>query len=175
MVSDLLGYVPPQLKPDEDREPWTIVFARQQPITVTFADGGFSFTLRGQQFFKGDKPYPGMNVTAAYKFAKANGVLQAVRQGELEVFPPNFVPGSRQLNVPEQVIRTLLQAPVGEGARAGDGGQGLHALGQVGGHRQAAGRGDGRPRRLAADRLAADGGRRAGGEAGHGRRSRCPS
>ena len=29
MISDLLGYVPERLKPDEDHEPWTIEFARR--------------------------------------------------------------------------------------------------------------------------------------------------
>ena len=55
MISDLLGYLPERLKADEDREPWTIEFAREQPISVSFADGGFSVTLRGEHYFKGDQ------------------------------------------------------------------------------------------------------------------------
>ena len=71
-------------------------------------------TLRGQHYFKGDKPYPGMNVTAVYKFVKADGVFKAVRQGELQIFPPNFVPGQRQLSVREETIHTLLQRRLGK-------------------------------------------------------------
>ena len=108
-VTDLLGYVPERLKPDEDKEPWTIAFARQEPITISFADGGFTVTLRGREFYKGDRGYPGMNVTAAYKFVKADGTVKAVRQGDLQIFPPGFVPGGgRQLSVRQQVIRNLL-------------------------------------------------------------------
>ncbi len=114
-ISDMLGYVPERLKPDQGQEPWTIVFARQQPVSVRFADNGFSITLRGQEYFKGDKGYPGMNVTAAYKFTSTGGVLKAVRQGELQIFPPNFVPGGgKQLSVRQQVIRTLLERRLGK-------------------------------------------------------------
>ena len=108
MAVDLLGYVPERLKPDEDHEPWTIEFARQQPISVSFDEGGFSVTLRGQRFFKNDQPYPGMNVTAVYKLVKADGVFKAVRQGELQILPPGFDPSRRQLSAKEVTIKTLL-------------------------------------------------------------------
>ena len=114
MISDLLGYLPERLKADEDREPWTIEFAREQPISVSFADGGFSVTLRGEHYFKGDQRYPGMNVTAVYKLVKADGVFKAVRQGELQIFPPNFVPGRSQLGMREETIHTLLQRRLGK-------------------------------------------------------------
>ncbi len=97
MAVDLLGYVPERLKPDEDHEPWTIEFARQQPISVSFDEGGFSVTLRGQRFFKNDQPYPGMNVTAVYKLVKADGVFKAVRQGELQSSRPVSTPAGTSL------------------------------------------------------------------------------
>ena len=113
-ISELLGYVPERLKPDPDQEPWTIVFARQQPISVSFGDGGFNITLRGQEYFKGDKGYPGMNVSATYKFVKEGDVFKAIRQGDLQIFPPGFVPGHGQIGVRHQVIRKLLERRVGK-------------------------------------------------------------
>ena len=113
-ISELLGYVPERLKPDPDQEPWTIVFARQQPISVSFGDGGFNITLRGQEYFKGDKGYPGMNVSATYKFVKQGDVFKAIRQGDLQIFPPGFVPGHGQIGVRHQVIRKLLERRVGK-------------------------------------------------------------
>ena len=94
-VSSLLGYVPEQFKPDPDKsqEPWTIHFARQQPISVSFVDDGFRLTIRGQQYFKGEKAYPAMNITATYKFVK-DGASSRRFAGRLEMFPPDFVPGS---------------------------------------------------------------------------------
>ena len=55
-----------------------------------------------------------MNVTAVYKLVKADGVFKAVRQGELQIFPPNFVPGRSQLGMREETIHTLLQRRLGK-------------------------------------------------------------
>ena len=159
MFSDLLGYVPERLKPDEDHEPWTIEFARERPIAVSFADNGFTLTLRGRHFFKGDKPVLGMNVTASYKFVKADGVFKAVRQGKLEIVSAS----GKQLSAQEETISTLLRAAAGQGAATGDGGQGLHAQGQVGRDRTARAGRDRSARRLAGDCLAS----RSRGKDGH--------
>jgi hypothetical protein len=116
-IKDTLGYVPEQLKPDptKDQEPWTIVFARREPMTVAFAEDGFQFTLRGREFFKGERGYPGMNVTAVYKFVKTDQGVKAVRQGEIQVLPPGFDPASgKRLSVPQQAIRTLLIERLGK-------------------------------------------------------------
>ena len=108
-MTDLLGQLPERLKSDEKSEPWTIVFARRQPFTVSFADNGFRVTLRARNFYRGDVKKAGMNVTANYKFVQADGVFKAVRQGELEIFPPGFVPNSGQRLPPRlQGERTVL-------------------------------------------------------------------
>ena len=114
------------------QEPWTIVFARQQPISVSFGDGGFNITLRGQEYFKGDKGYPGMNVSATYKFVKQGDVFKAIRQGDLQIFPPGFVPGHGQIGVRHQVVRQLLERRVRQDVAARVGGQGHHAHRQAG-------------------------------------------
>ncbi len=149
MFSDLLGYVPERLKPDEDREPWTIEFARERPIAVSFADNGFTLTLRGRHFFKGDKPVLGMNVTASYKFVKADGVFKAIRQGKLEIVSAS----GKQLSARGD-DQHVAAAAAGQGAATGDGGQGLHAQGQVGRHRTARAGRNRSAGRLAGDRLA---------------------
>ena len=56
-----------------------------------FRDNGFRVTLRARNFYRGEMKKAGMNVTANYKFVKEDGVFKAVRQGELEIFPPGFV------------------------------------------------------------------------------------
>ncbi len=109
-ATDLLGRLPDKMKGDEDGVPWAITFAPRQPISVSFADGGFKITLRGVNFYKG-KEYPDpMNITAAYKIEKTERGIRAVRQGEIEAFPPDFVPGSgQQLGGRQHVIRKLLE------------------------------------------------------------------
>jgi len=113
VVIDLLGELPERLK-TEDQEPWAVSFARGQPISVKFADGGFTVKFRGREYFKGEKRHPGMDVTAVYKIEKTPRGFKAVRQGELQVFPPGFVPGGgKKLSTRQMVIRKLLQRRFG--------------------------------------------------------------
>jgi hypothetical protein len=116
-VIKLLGELPEQLKADEDQQGWGIAFTPlypldryRPPISVTFADNGISVTVRGRTFYKGDESYPGMDVTAVYKIVKTQQGFNAVRQGDLQILPPGFVPASgRKLSPRQVVIRTLLQ------------------------------------------------------------------
>jgi hypothetical protein len=110
-VVDLLGELPERLKPDDDREPWAITFARQKPIFVTFHDNGLTITLRGDRYFKGEESYPGMDVTATYKIAQTPAGFKVVREGKLQIFPARFrdPKKSRKLDAKEITIRTLLE------------------------------------------------------------------
>jgi hypothetical protein len=40
--------------------------------------------------------------------------MKAVRQGDLQIFPPGFVPGSRRFSVPEQTLRSMLERRFGK-------------------------------------------------------------
>jgi hypothetical protein len=114
-MTSFTGRLPERLKDDKDEEPWTIVFDQKRPISVTFADNGYKVTIRGQKFFRGENPYPGMDITFAYKFVKTDGGFKVVRQGEVQIFPPGFVPGAgKQLSARQQAIRTILQKKLGK-------------------------------------------------------------
>ncbi|HUT58736.1 MAG TPA: hypothetical protein VNA25_12895 [Phycisphaerae bacterium] len=107
---EILGRHLQELQPDEDGEPWTISFAYRQPIFISFGDGEFRLTIRGRSYAKGEDVYPAMDVTAKYRIEKTDQGPKAVRQGDLQAFPPGFVPGSGQrLSLREQLIRDLLQ------------------------------------------------------------------
>ncbi len=108
---DLLGRLPDKMKGDDDGKPWAITFAPRQPISVTFADDGFRVTIRGVKYFKGSEAHPAMNVSAAYKIEKSpEGVFRAVRQGDIEAFPPGFVPGGgKKLSGPQKFLSKLLE------------------------------------------------------------------
>ena len=109
-ITEMFGSLPEALEPDEDSEPWGITFARRTPIGVSFSDGQFGITIRGRKYAKGRTEYPGMNVSAAYKIEKTDAGFRAVRQGEPEVLPPGFVPGSgKRLSAKQQGLRTMLQ------------------------------------------------------------------
>lgn len=110
-VTEMLDSTPAWLEPDEETQPWTITLARRrQPISVTFADGGFTVTVRGTKYIRGETAYPGMYVTAAYRIEKTEDGPKAVRQGDIELFPPDFTPGrGKRLSARQQVLRTLLE------------------------------------------------------------------
>ena len=107
-VVDALGKLPEKMKGDDDGKPWAITFAARQPISVTFADDGFKIAIRGVKYYKGNEAHPGMNVSASYKIQQVPTGFKAVRQGDIEVLPPDFEPG-KQIDARRQVIRKLLE------------------------------------------------------------------
>ena len=106
-----MGRVPTELQDEEPKGPWSITFARQAPITVRIGQDLASITIRGLQFSSDvrqfDEP---MNITAHYRLSREAGAIKAVRQGELEIFPPGFTPGSGR-RLPTRLIgfRNLLK------------------------------------------------------------------
>jgi hypothetical protein len=110
LAIEMLGHLPDRMKGDDDGLPWAITFARRQPISVVFADDGFQVTIRGAKYIKGQDAHPGMDVSASYKIEKSAEGFKAVRQGSIQVFPPDFVPGSgEKVDAHRQIIRTLLE------------------------------------------------------------------
>jgi len=113
-VIDLAGHIPEQLKDEKDEEPWTICFDRRRPISVSFAQDTLSVTIRGLKYFKGQEGYPGMNVTVAYKLVKEGPGFKAVRQGDFQILPPDFVPGTSKLSARQVAIARILQRKLGK-------------------------------------------------------------
>jgi hypothetical protein len=110
-VIEMRGSLPDSLKSEEDRDPWSITFARSQPVTVKFADGGIQITIRGQRYTSGDRDFRAMNVTAAYKFQIDGPGIKLVRQGDLTIVPPGE---PRRLSGKEITLRTLLEKRFGK-------------------------------------------------------------
>ena len=106
-----LGRIPPELSEDEPQGPWSITFASHAPVTVRIDEELASITIRGRRFASDvrrfDEP---MNITARYRLSREAGVIKAVRQGELEIFPPGFKPNAgRQLPTRLIGFRNLLK------------------------------------------------------------------
>lgn len=109
-ATDALGHLPEKMKGDEDGKPWAITFDARNPISVSFADNGFRVTIRGVKYYKGADAHPAMNVSAVYKIEKSPKGFKAVRQGPIDVVPPDFKPGSgQQLDAKRQITRILLE------------------------------------------------------------------
>jgi hypothetical protein len=113
-IIDTFGELPEKMKTDPNEASWGIIFAKKQPVVVTFADDGFKVTLHGAGYYKGAEAHPAMDVTAAYKIEKTADGVKAVRQGELQIFPPNFDQATGKLPVQVEATRHLLEKRFGK-------------------------------------------------------------
>jgi hypothetical protein len=117
---ELTGSVPEKLKPDQNQEPFTVVFPperipRLRPVEVSFADNCFSITIHGQEFISGDRHLRSMNVAASYKFAKTADGYKAVRQGDVQIYDFGKKPGDKtKRSAREQGIYTAVKAKFGK-------------------------------------------------------------
>lgn len=109
ITTRLLGF--PQRKTEPaDEENWAITFADEQPVTVRFAEGQLQITIRGKRYMNEGRQYEAMNVTARYLIEKTPQGFRAVRQGDLDISPPGFVPGAgRQLSARQIALRNALR------------------------------------------------------------------
>src|SRR5262249_48082880 len=106
---DFMGEVPERLKDDPGKDPWSITFDSAEPVTFTVADGGFVLTGRAKKYTPGDRSYPAMNFTVRYKIEPLGKGVKGTRVGDIEIFPPGFVPGGgRTLSIRETTLRRLM-------------------------------------------------------------------
>lgn len=127
---DLLGEVPEKLRKEEDDLPWSITFARREPLTMLFADGGFKLTLRGSAYTSGERSYPAMNMTVAYQIQQRDDGATLVRQGDLEILPPGFVEGESTLSAAQVALRRLIAKKLGKVFEPEIVGEGIELKGQ---------------------------------------------
>lgn len=105
----LFGRVPKQFVDDERRGPWSLTFAAHDPITLRIESDAAMVTIRGRRFASEDREFrTPMNITARYRLLREHDAVRAVREGEIEVLPPGFMPGRR---IPPRLstVRNLLK------------------------------------------------------------------
>jgi hypothetical protein len=118
ILTDLLGdaadkFISIATEGDEPDSSWGIKFAAERPLSVHFADDVLEVKIRGQRFISGDKAYSAMDITARYQLVSDGTLIKAVRQGELEIRPPDFEPGKR-LKIRQITLKQLLQRRLGK-------------------------------------------------------------
>jgi hypothetical protein len=102
------------LQPDPDQAPWTITFSKKNPLSVKFANGQMIVVLRGEEFTSADKEVPAMDITVRYTLRHTPEGVRAIRDKELEIYPPGFVPGSgKRLSARQLATRTMLRRRFG--------------------------------------------------------------
>ncbi|MBV9125056.1 MAG: hypothetical protein JO112_17005 [Planctomycetes bacterium] len=110
-VARFMGPLGRNIPTKREEVPWTVTFARENPVAIAFANHGFALTIKGTQFTQGEEIYPiPMNITARYQIQKTTTGVKAVRQGEVEVRPPGFKPGSeKDMDVRQQILAVQLE------------------------------------------------------------------
>jgi hypothetical protein len=104
------GTLPESLTNDPDQPPWSITFAKELPVQLDADDARIKVTVRGSRFTSGDREFPAMDIWTAYRIEPAAGTIRLVRDGDVQIYPPGFVPGGgEKLSVGETSLRRILQ------------------------------------------------------------------
>ena len=102
--------MPMSLEDDTDQPPWSITFAKRKPVEVKVGDNTVRLTVHGSKYTSGEREFPAMDVWAAYRVGRLDGRICLVRDGDVQIYPPGFVPGGREkLSVQETSLRRILQ------------------------------------------------------------------
>jgi len=110
LAKEMKGSMPASLGSDPDQPPWEVTFAKQRPISVSTADGRVKLMVRGDKFVSGDREFPGMDIWATYAIGHAPQGIMLVREGDVQIYPPGFVPGGgEKLSPAETSLRRILQ------------------------------------------------------------------
>ena len=109
------GELPDSLTSDPNQPPWSITFAKKKPVEINANDGSFKLTIRGSRYTSGDRSFPAMDISVAYKIDAAGASIRLVREGDVQIYPPGFVPGGdKKLSVSETSLRRILQKRFGK-------------------------------------------------------------
>jgi hypothetical protein len=102
--------VPAELKNDADQQPWSITFAKRRPVELDVDDNRVKMTVRGTHYTSGEREFDAMDVWATYRIEPAHSGVRLVRDGDVQIYPPGFVPGGgKKLNLQQTSLRGILQ------------------------------------------------------------------
>jgi hypothetical protein len=102
--------MPESLESEADQPPWSITFAKRKPVEILVNDGSVKLTVRGSRYTSGDREFDAMDVWATYKVESDAGKFRLVRDGDVQIYPPDFVPGGgKKLSVQQTSLRGILQ------------------------------------------------------------------
>ena len=102
--------VPTELKNDPGQQPWSITFAKRRPVELDVDDNRVKMTVRGTHYTSGEREFDAMDVWATYRIEPGHPGVRLVRDGDVQIYPPGFVPGGgKKLSVQQTSLRGILQ------------------------------------------------------------------
>jgi len=84
--------MPDSLESEQDQPPWSITFAKRKPVELTVGDNTLKLTVHGSRYTSGDREFDAMDVWATYRIGTHAGRIVLVRDGDVQIYPPDFVP-----------------------------------------------------------------------------------
>jgi hypothetical protein len=117
MMKDATGEVPEELQITDEKEPWSITFAAQAPVTATFDGNRTRIAVRAERFTRGrnddgtvDQEVKGLvEISATYSIERGETGARLVRDGDVTV---DFV-GQEKLNAAQVGTKTFLRRKFG--------------------------------------------------------------
>lgn len=107
MLKDATGEVPEELQIGPDKDPWSITFSDQLPISVSLKPDGVTIAIQGRRFTRGDQEIRNaMRIVATYKFERTKEGAKLIRQGDVDVDYIN-VKGSQSIS--QVTFKTFLR------------------------------------------------------------------
>lgn len=107
--------LPEEEDADEVEGPGAIIFADARPITVDFGEEHVAVVLRTQGFVhdgeERDEPF---DITVHYNVEVTDTGLHMVRDGEIQILPPDFKPGVDRMPLGKTVLVNLLRKMLGQ-------------------------------------------------------------
>ncbi len=100
-------------EPTEEEKTTALTFAADEPISFRFANDLVQVTIHSTAMASNGREYSGMDIGAVYRLEKTPQGVRAVRQGDLQIYPPHHVPGT-PLNSRQIAQRALLKRHLGD-------------------------------------------------------------
>lgn len=106
MLTDAKQEIPEELEITQEKNPWEITFAANQPVGVQFDNQAIQFSLKGTRFKDGRRVIrEEILITAGYNVEKTEEGTTLTREGEVEVFFPKV----ERLDAAQVAIKTAIQ------------------------------------------------------------------
>ena len=107
LLTEYTDEVPEELRITEESDPWSITFASNQPVRVSFADGFVTIIVRGKRFTRGEDQEikSVIDISAVYALERSGTGMKLSRQGEVQIDFAN----KKSLSVTQVAFKTFLR------------------------------------------------------------------
>lgn len=107
LVEETTGNVPEELQLGPEKDPWSITFATEQPVSTLFSAEGVTISIRGRRFTRGDQEIKNpIKISATYRIEKTDSGSKFTRQGDVDI---EFIGQKGGLSVQQVAFKTFMR------------------------------------------------------------------